>query len=89
MSRNQYMMLGTALLLLGITIYKVENVTLTEQTTRFVAQQMGTIPEDGNGVVAQMPVPKKTVPVPPWLRFLFVSVGVILMLHAVAMKPSG
>ena len=44
MNRNHYMMLGTALLLFGITIFKVDNVTLTEETTKFMAQ--ATAPEE-------------------------------------------
>lgn len=88
MTRNHYLMLGTVLLLLGVTIFKVENVTLSEQSTRFVAQQMGTVPEEGN-LFAATPVPKKTLPIPPWLRFSLISVGAILMLHAIAMKPAG
>lgn len=85
MSRNHYMMLGTALLLLGVTIFKVENVTLNQESTTLIAQQAA---EDG----ALLPVPtasRKTFPVPPWLRFSLISVGAILMLHAVAMKPGG
>ena len=40
MNRNHYMALGTVLLLLGLTVFKVETVTLTEDSTRFLAQQM-------------------------------------------------
>ena len=87
MTRNHYMMLGTVLLLLGVTIFKMDNVTLNEQSTKFVAQQMGTVPEN---VLVQTTTPKKTVTIPPWLRFSLISVGAILMLHAIGMqKPGG
>lgn len=87
MNRNHYFMLGTVLLLLGITIFKLDNVTLNEQSTKFVAQQMGTVPENG---LVQVASPKKTIVVPPWLRFSLVSIGAILMLHAIGMqKPGG
>ncbi len=88
MNRNHYFMLGTVLLLLGITIFKVDNLTLTEQSTRFIAQQTGAVPE--GGVLDAAPVPKKTIAIPPWLRFSLISVGAILMLHAMGMsKPGG
>ena len=87
MNRNHYVMLGTVLLLLGITIFKVDNLTLNEDSTKFVAQQMGTVPENG---LIQVATPKKTITVPPWLRFSLISVGAILMLHAMGMsKPGG
>ncbi len=87
MNRNHYMALGTVLLLIGIAIFKLEAVTLTENTTRFVAQQMGTIPEDG---LFQAVTPKKIIAIPSWFRFSCISVGAILMLHAIGMsKPGG
>lgn len=87
MTRNHYMMLGTVLLLLGVTIFKMDNVTLNEQSTKFVAQQVGTVPKN---VLVQTTTPKKTVAIPPWLRFSLISVGAILMLHAIGMqKPGG
>ncbi len=88
MNRNHYMILGTVLLLLGITIFKVDNLTFTEESTKFVAQQIGAASEEGFLSVA--PTPKKTIAIPPWLRFSLMSVGAILMLHAMGMsKPSG
>ena len=90
MNRNHYMMLGTTLLLLGLAIFKVDNVTLTEETTKFMAQ--ATAPEEGGGgsLVLSAPLPKKTISIPAAARFACISVGAILMLHAIAMqKPGG
>lgn len=85
MNRNHYMALGTVLLLLGLTVFKVETVTLTEDSTRFLAQQME---QPEQTLVSTVPV-KKTIAIPPWPRFLIVSLGAILMLHAVAMQKPG
>lgn len=87
MNRNHFFALGTVLLLLGITIFKLDNVTLNEQSTKFIAQQVGMVPENG---LVQATGPKKTIAVPPWLRFSLISIGAILMLHAIGMsKPGG
>ena len=85
MNRNQYMALGTVLLLLGLTVFKVETVTLTEDSTRFLAQQME---QPEQTLVSTVPV-KKTIAIPAWPRFLIISLGTILMLHAVAMQKPG
>ena len=87
MNRNHYMMLGTALLLLGLAVFKIETVTLNEDSTRFLTQQMETQPEQGL-LASTMPV-KKTIPIPPTVRFLCISVGAILMLHAIGMQKPG
>jgi len=85
MNRNHYMALGTVLLLLGLTVFKVETVTLTEDSTRFLAQQME---QPEQTLVSTVPV-KKTIAIPAWPRFLIISLGAILMLHAVAMQKPG
>lgn len=85
MNRNHYMALGTVLLLLGLTVFKVETVTLTQDSTRFLAQQME---QPEQTLVSTVPV-KKTIAIPPWPRFLIVSLGAILMLHAIAMQKPG
>ncbi len=87
MNRNHYMALGTALLLLGLAVFKVETVTLNEDSTRFLAQQAETHPEQGL-VAFAVPV-KKTIVIPPTMRFLCISVGAILMLHAIGMQKPG
>jgi hypothetical protein len=87
MNRNHYMALGTALLLLGLAVFKVETVTLNEDSTRFLAQQAETQPEQGL-VASAVPV-KNTIVIPPTVRFLCISVGAILMLHAIGMQKPG
>ena len=86
MNRNHYMTFGTVLLLLGLAVLKVETVTLTEDSTRFLAQQMEQ-PEQ-SFVASTVPV-KRTIAIPPWPRFLIISLGAILMLHAIAMQKPG
>jgi hypothetical protein len=87
MNRNHYMAMGTALLLLGLAVFKVEAITLNEDSTRFLAQQMESQPEQGL-VASTVPV-KKTIVIPPTVRFLCISVGAILMLHAIGMQKPG
>ena len=84
MNRNHYMTLGTVILLLGLAIFKTETVTLNEDSTRFLAQQLETPPEQSL-FVSTLPV-KKTIVIPPRIRFLCISVGAILMLHAIVMQ---
>jgi len=79
------MALGTVLLLLGLTVFKVETVTLTEDSTRFLAQQTE---QPEQTLVSTVPI-KRTIAIPGWPRFLIVSLGAILMLHAVAMQKPG
>ncbi len=89
MNRNHYMALGTILLLAGITIFKIEGITLTEDTTKFLAQQAEDNKPGESLFLEAVPV-KKTVAIPAWPRFLCLSLGGILMLHAIAMqKPGG
>lgn len=87
MNRNHCMALGTALLLLGLVVFKVEAITLNEDSTRFLAQQMETQPEQSL-LASTVPV-KKTIAIPSTMRFLCISIGAILMLHAIGMqKPA-
>jgi hypothetical protein len=87
MNRNHYMTLGTVLLLLGLAVFKIEKVTLNEDSTRLLAQQTETQPEQGL-LASTMPA-KKTIAIPPTVRFLCISVGAILMLHAIGMQKPG
>lgn len=87
MNRNHYMMLGTVLLLLGLAVFEVEAITLNEESTKFLAQQMKTQPAEQS--FTPTPPVKKTIAVPRSLRFLCISVGAILMLHAIGMQKPG
>ncbi len=87
MNRNHYMTLGMILLLLGLAVFKIETVTLTEDSTKFLAQQMETQPEQSL-LASTVPV-KKTIAIPSTVRFLCISIGAIMMLHAIGMqKPA-
>ena len=87
MNRNHYMTLGTALLLLGLAVFKVEAITLTEDSTKFLAQQFESQPVE-QAVISTAPV-KRTITIRPAIRFLCISVGAILMLHAIGMQKPG
>ena len=87
MNRNHYMALGTVLLLLGLAVFKVETITLTEDSTKFLAQQLESQPVE-QAFASTAPV-KKTIAIRPAIRFLCISVGAILMLHAIGMQKPG
>ena len=84
MNRNHYMAIGTVVLLFGLTLYRLENVTLTMEATTVIAQQLEEVPE--GGVVS--PSSKRTITIPAWVCFSTISLGAILMLHAIGMGKS-
>jgi hypothetical protein len=85
-NRNQFMMFGVIVLLLGIQFRTFESYTLNEKTTHFIASRM-------EGASATTPVvaavPKKVLHPPQWLGWSFISVGSVLILHAFGMKKPG
>ena len=85
MNRNHFMAIGVILILLGLVIFRIDDVTLNAGATKFLAEQMGKPAEQT--ITQAVPV-TKTIPIPPWCRFLLVCVGGILIFHAVGMpKP--
>lgn len=88
-NRNQFMMFGVIVLLLGIQFRTFESYTLNEKATHFIATRMegssGTTPV----VAAVAPIPKKVLHPPQWLGWSFISVGSVLILHAFGMKKPG
>lgn len=93
LNRNQFFLVGVLLVLLGIQFRSVENFTLNEKTTRFLATRFQDSSGSG-GLATTLPtagsMPRKVVPVPPWLGFALLSVGTVLVLHSLAMpKPGG
>ncbi|HVX16078.1 MAG TPA: hypothetical protein VHC22_33140 [Pirellulales bacterium] len=91
LNRNHYFMAGVVLLLLGIQLRCVDTFVLNEQSTRLLT------PQPANGAVAAIrPVfqtvtqtQKKTVKPPEWLGWALLSIGSVLILHALAMKSPG
>ena len=76
------MIVGTVLLLVGLVALKVDSVTFNAPTVKLVAHQVG---EPKADLAALAP---RTVTIPPWFRYVVISSGAILALHALGMpKP--
>ena len=91
LTRNHYLMIGVVLLFLGIQLRYVQTVTLNEQTTKFVNQQLGSGQSNSAGILASVgPAPKRSFTPSPTIGFALVSIGAVITLHSLAMnKPAG
>ncbi len=91
-NRNQFFTAGLVILLLGLQFRVVDTVTLNPKFTRLMAETSGTTlvaaadPLLGaTGTTSPM-----TVRPPDWLGWSLLSLGSVLILHAMAMpKPAG
>ncbi len=88
-NRNQFMMFGVIVLLLGIQFRTFDSYTLNEKATHFIATRMGGEPAAATTVLSAAPVPKKVLHPPQWLGWSFISIGSVLILHAFGMKKPG
>jgi hypothetical protein len=91
LNRNQFFLAGLVLLFLGIQFRMLDNFTLNEKTTRFLANRMQEKSSPATAMIGpNMSVGKKTVEPPEWLGYALLSVGSVLVLHSLAMpKPGG
>jgi hypothetical protein len=92
LNRNQFFLAGLVILFLGIQFRLVDNFTLNEKTTRFLAnrtQEKSVSPAAMlTGQTAALA--RKVVQPPQWLGYALLSVGSVLILHSLAMpKPGG
>ncbi|MEX2138717.1 MAG: hypothetical protein WD894_05610 [Pirellulales bacterium] len=92
LNRNQFFLAGLVLLFLGIQFRLMDNFTLNEKTTRFLASRMQdrsatpTVALVGEGGA----LGRKVVQPPQWLGYALLSIGSVLVLHSLAMpKPGG
>ncbi len=94
LNRNQFFMGGLVLLFLGIQFRMVDTFTFNEKVTRFLATQMKIIDDPGAPATAAVTPAaassKKVIRPPQWIGFAMISLGAVLVLHAMAMpKPGG
>ena len=93
-TRNQYFWAGVVLTLLGIQFLEIESVELKEQCAKFLAERTD---HPLISVSAQSPVLapvagtviNRVVHPPEWLGWMFLSFGIVGVLHAIAMPKSG
>lgn len=90
LNRNHYFMAGVVLLLLGIQLRLVDSFVLNEQATKILT------PQASEGLMSIRPVlqsvsatPRKVVKPPESLGWALMSIGSVLILHALAMKAPG
>jgi hypothetical protein len=91
-NRNQFMMIGVVVLLLGLQLRTFESCTLNSKTTQFLASRFSDstsasatttlFATNGAGV-------RKVVRPPSWLGWSLMSIGSVLILHSLAMKKPG
>ena len=92
LNRNQFFLAGMIALLLGLQFMLAYEFVMTPECTKFLAEKTGHPMAAAIDTVDSLSPSEKTVAPPKklhppeWLGFLFVSVGSVLILHAMAMK---
>ncbi len=88
--RNQYFMVGIILLLLGFQLRMVDSFVLNEKATKFLAERTKGKSSSTTTLLAIAPskLTNKIIRPPLWVGLCMMSVGVVLTLHALALKGS-
>ncbi len=91
-NRNQFFLLGMLLLLLGVQFRMVDSFQLNDKVTKVLANHSQQTPTAtiASLIPADAPLPHKVIHPPQWLGYSMISIGSVLILHALAMtKPAG
>jgi hypothetical protein len=92
LNRNQYFFMGLVILLIGVQLRMVSSFTLTHEATKFLAERSQSSAADSTLLALSSDMgagPQKVVQPPEWLGWCLMSVGVVLILHSLAMKKPG
>ncbi len=93
LNRNQWFLLGLVVLFLGIEFRLIDSIELTPEVTKFLAERTGRPVAAASQTVGTMiraeAVPPKTVRPPEWLGWALLSLGAVMILHALSMKGPG
>lgn len=88
-NRNQWLLAGLVVLLLGIQIRVTKSIVLTPEFTKILAERSGnpvSRTDSAGGAGDGASIPGKTVVPPQWLGWCLLSVGSVLILHSLGMK---
>ena len=92
-NRNQWMMIGLVVLALGIQFRRVDSFVLNQKTTEMIAKRLQKKDAVATTFVPSFqsspPASRRVVKPPRWLGFMMISVGVVLVLHSLAMPRPG
>ena len=92
LNRNHYFMIGLVILFIGIQARVVYSVELTPQCVKFLADKTGhpmaaaIKATDATSITGQTAALSKTVVLPEYAGWCSMSIGAVLILHALAMK---
>ena len=95
LNRHHYFIAGIVILLLGIQLRLVDSYVLNEDSTRWLMNQSGDPAVKAVAVASDLmpaagPTPRKTIVPPQWLGWAALSLGSVLILHALALpRPAG
>ena len=93
LNRNHYFMLGIVFLLLGMQLRTIQSYVLNGSATAFVNEKMTVVsqapPADMLPIEDEKTPGPKTLKPPKWLGWAFISVGMVFILHSLAMKRPG
>ncbi|MEA1950036.1 MAG: hypothetical protein U9N87_01535 [Planctomycetota bacterium] len=94
LNRNHYFMLGLVVLLIGIQGRMIHSIELTPKAVKFLADKTGhpmaaaiKSADDNNGT-GKTTAPSKTIVFPEYFGWSTVSIGAVLILHALAMPKT-
>ena len=89
LNRPQMYMAGIIVLMLGIQFRTVDSIILNEHATQFLAEKMESLDLANSAptmFAARVPIVKKVITPPRWLGWSFLSIGGVMVLHALAMR---
>ena len=94
LNRNHYFMIGIVFLLLGMQLRTIKSYVLNGSASAFVNEKMNVVsqsPSDDLTAITDVATPAapKTLKPRKWLGCAFISVGVVFVLHSLAMKRPG
>ena len=97
MNRNHFFLVGLVLLYVGLQFRFVETFVLNDKASKFIAQKLGTgetglnIRQAAQGLfpVASASSATRSVTPPEWIGWALLSIGSVLVLHALARPKPG